>query len=311
VLYNSTDGRLSSLYLPEKAAKSFRYSIGAACSQAATGHDGFLSAYLVSGASKSGMASDFFERWCSIESHTKGTYRREILSENQSYREDIAPLLHQAVRTHYVDPDTAKKRLERLGYKKAAKVLAEYLPTTPTARSGDLGEILATEYVNRRTPFKVPLFRLRWKDGRNMALRGDDIIGIGNQSGKLQLLKAEVKSRRKLIRTTIKSALTQLRRNANRPSAHTMNYVIDRLLELKKHKTAALLEEYLDNGIAASELHHLLFTLSSNDPVKFFDETMGKYTGKVRLSAVGLVIKTHAEFIEELYKGITWQPEVK
>ena len=42
----------------------------------------------------------------------------------------------------------------RLGYKVAAKILSEAMPQTPKGRSGDLGEILATELVEeeRRRP---------------------------------------------------------------------------------------------------------------------------------------------------------------
>jgi hypothetical protein len=144
-----------------------------------------------------------------------------------------------------------------------------------------------------------------------MALRGDDVIGIGGENGKLQLLKGEVKSRRKLISTTIRSAVKQLRRNASRPSAHTVNYLIDRLLELKKKATATKLEEYLDNGIAAKDMHHLLFTMSSNDPTELFDDALGKYSDKVNVAAVGLVIADHPQFIKQLFKGITWQPKAK
>jgi hypothetical protein len=179
------------------------------------------------------------------------------------------------------------------------------------ARSGDLGEILATEYVNRRMSFRVPLFRLRSKDGRNMALRGDDVIAIGNEAGKLQLLKGEVKSKRKLIATTVQSALKQLRKNSSRPSGHTVNYLIDRLIELGKRKTAGRLEDYLDTGISAQNLHHLLFTLSGNDPTELFDAELGKYSGKVNFAAVGLVVKDHGDFVNQTYDRLKWQPETK
>ena len=144
-----------------------------------------------------------------------------------------------------------------------------------------------------------------------MALRGDDVIAVGEEAGRLQLLKGEVKSRRKLVSATVRGALRQLWRNANRPSAHTVNYVIDRLLELKKRKTAALLDAYMEDGISARDLHHLVFTMSSNDPTGLFDAALGEYKGKVRVATVGLVIKDHAEFVKEIYKDIKWQAKAK
>jgi hypothetical protein len=257
------------------------------------------------------MDEDFFKTWCSAKIHTHGTYRREVLGEVYSARREVASTLNEVVQTHYVDPERVKERIERLGYKKAAKRLNSYLPTTSRARSGDLGEILATEYVNRRMSFRVPLFRLRWKDGRNMALRGDDVIAIGNEGGNLQLLKGEVKSRRKLVATTVRYALRQLRKNASRPSGHTVNYLIDRLIELGRPKTAARLEDYLDIGISAQNLHHLLFTLSANDPTELFDAELVDYSRKVDFAAVGLVVKDHADFIKQIYEGLKWQPETR
>ena len=64
--------------------------------------------------------------------------------------------------------------MKRLGYKVAAKILSEAMPQTPKGRSGDLGEILATELVEEEIGLRVPVRRLRYKDGRNMAMRGDD-----------------------------------------------------------------------------------------------------------------------------------------
>jgi hypothetical protein len=171
-----------------------------------------------------------------------------------------------------------------------------------------LGEILATEYVNRRLPFRVPIFRLRWKDGREMALRGDDLIAIKSDGPKLQILKGEIKSRRKLTSTTIRSALAQLRNNSNRPSGHTINYIVDRLLELGDGRTADLLDRYLDSGISSKDLHHLIFTLSANDPTTIFDGQLGKYTGPVLTAAVGLIIEDHPEFIKKSYEELRWQP---
>lgn len=37
--------------------------------------------------------------------------------------------------------------MERLGYEVAAQILSEAMPQTPKGRSGDLGEILATEHT--------------------------------------------------------------------------------------------------------------------------------------------------------------------
>ena len=87
------------------------------------------------------------------------------------------------------------KRLEDLGAPETAKMLKELLPKSKRARSGDTGEILATEVAEQELGYTVPIRRLRWKDGRDAALRGDDIVGVAHDSsGKVQFLKGESKN---------------------------------------------------------------------------------------------------------------------
>ena len=75
---------------------------------------------------------------------------------------------------------------------------ARKLPTTKALRSGDLGEIYATEWIDAHSGgYHAPIKRLRWKDHRNMAMRGDDVIGIFQDADtkRLKFLKTEAKSR--------------------------------------------------------------------------------------------------------------------
>ena len=49
------------------------------------------------------------------------------------------------------------------------------MPQTPKGLSGDLGEISSRpELVEEELGLRVPVRRLRYKDDRNMAMRGDD-----------------------------------------------------------------------------------------------------------------------------------------
>ncbi|WP_258960707.1 DUF1837 domain-containing protein, partial [Klebsiella pneumoniae] len=92
------------------------------------------------------------------------------------------------------------------------------MPQTSRSRSGDLGEILATELVEEEIGLRVPVRRLRYKDGRNMAMRGDDFIGAGYDGNgeKLWLLKGEAKSNRVLGKATVTSARKVLNRDNGR-----------------------------------------------------------------------------------------------
>lgn len=101
------------------------------------------------------------------------------------------------------------------------------MPQTPKGRSGDLGEILATELVEEEIGLRVPVRRLRYKDGRNMAMRGDDFIGAGYDAAgeKPWLLKGEAKSNKVLGKATVTSARKVLNRDNGRCTPDSLLFV--------------------------------------------------------------------------------------
>jgi hypothetical protein len=108
------------------------------------------------------------------------------------------------------------------------------LPKSKKARSGELAEILASELVEEKLGFEVPVRRLRYKDGREMALRGDDFIGVKySDNDALRLLKGKSKSRNMLAETTITQARRSLNRDNGRCTPSSLLFVADRLLERK------------------------------------------------------------------------------
>jgi hypothetical protein len=58
------------------------------------------------------------------------------------------------VANHFVGEETI---LKAGGYKKAAEIVANSLPSAKKTQSGDLGALLATESVNSETAFVVPV----------------------------------------------------------------------------------------------------------------------------------------------------------
>jgi hypothetical protein len=131
-----------------------------------------------------------FDNWCT--STEDGTNRKRLwkLVERPSGRDAVRAELGQRVRSHYDRLDRIADDVAALGYAGAAEILRELLPRTKKARSGDLGEILASELVEQRMDFNIPIRRMRYKDGREVPLRGDDFIGIGHDDeDRLRLLK--------------------------------------------------------------------------------------------------------------------------
>jgi hypothetical protein len=127
----------------------------------------------------------------------------------------------------YAAEERVARVLARLGKPEAAKLIADQLPQTPQIRSGDLGEIYATEWINAHSGYRAPIKRLRLKDHRNMAMRGDDVIGMIHDPAtqRLRFLKTEAKSRIDLRAQTLQEARAGLDKDGGLPSAHALSFV--------------------------------------------------------------------------------------
>ena len=74
------------------------------------------------------------------------------------------------VPAHFASEEQVARALARLGKPAAAALIEGKLPTTKAIRSGDLGEIYATEWIDAHSGgYRAPIKRLRWKDHRKPA----------------------------------------------------------------------------------------------------------------------------------------------
>src|SRR5690606_11357211 len=83
--------------------------------------------------------------WLETELSDVGKHTLRVLEERHGIRDEVLEDLRDLIRSHYVDPSITARRMESLGASKTAALLREHYPTRKNARSGDLGEILATE----------------------------------------------------------------------------------------------------------------------------------------------------------------------
>lgn len=249
-------------------------------------------------------------RWLSTNSSSVGKHPLHLMTEQAGVRTSVLDDVRAVVRTHYVSPETAAQRVADLGAPATAKILRELLPKTKAARSGDFGEVLATEVAEQTLGFTVPVRRLRWKDGRNMALRGDDIVGVRvDPNGTLVgLLKGESKSYARLTDGVIEKAAEALDRDRGRPGRHAVLFIATRLRETGKDADAALaaqLEEAVVAGFSGSTVEQFLFALTGIDPSTLLSAHLTGASKKKRpRHAVGVQIADHADFIKLLFGGL-------
>lgn len=249
-----------------------------------------------------------YEEWCEPRREKHGRKRFIAFVEKADGRRKIEGILAETMRSHYDRLERIADDVKRLGYKAAAKILGAELPKTATARSGDLGEILATELVEEEVGLRIPIRRLRYKDGRNMAMRGDDFIGAGygSEDDKLWLLKGEAKSNKVLGKTTIANARNVLDRDNGRCTPDSLLFVANRLLESENDDDVALGRAIRDevglNAVPVGRIDHMLFTMSGNAPPTALKEDLEAAGANRDHYVVNVRIEDPQEFIAAMYE---------
>lgn len=249
-----------------------------------------------------------FNNWCVSVDETFGNHRCRVMTAH----EESIPLGIQAtaavVPEHYASEEQVARALARLGKTEAAALIQGKLPTTKAIRSGDLGEIYATEWIDAHSGgYRAPIKRLRWKDHRNMAMRGDDVIGIRQdpQTQRLHFLKTEAKSRVALTAQVLTEARAGLDKDSGLPSAHALSFISARLLELNQLPLADAIDDaLLKHGIPPQNVRHLLFTFSGNAPDALLAASLQAYPGPITQWSVGLRVDGHAAFVGAVYDRV-------
>lgn len=259
------------------------------------------------------MAPPFFDLWCNFNEEVldvPAPQKKRLwkFTEKTGGRAAIKNELCRRARSHYDTLQNIADDVARLGYAGAASVLRERIPQTKKTRSGELGEILAVELIEEKTGFTVPVRRLRYKDGRESPLRGDDFIGIEqNGQGQLRLLKGESKSRVALAKNTISDARMVLKRDGGRPTPISLTFIADRLIErggTEKVLGQALKDEVAKKSLPKSHIKHVIFTLSGNMPTQHLKDDLKAADAGREHRTINIQITDHQDFIKEIYEGI-------
>src|SRR5262249_15162894 len=147
-----------------------------------------------------------------------------LLYEPLSDVSNLILIVSERLREHYI----AEAFLKKLGRDKVVQMLRQKIPLRKKGKSGDLGEILSPEFVNSgQLPFQVPIHRLRWKDSRELPMRGEDLIGFQFDVKPLRFLKGEAKSRERLNASVLSEARAALDKNDGLPLAHTLGFIME------------------------------------------------------------------------------------
>ncbi len=249
-----------------------------------------------------------FNDWCVSVDQPVGKHHCRVMTGQAAKLAVGIQATAAIVPGHYASEEQVARALARLGKPAAAALIESKLPTTKQIRSGDLGEIFATEWIDAHSGgYRAPIKRLRWKDHRNMAMRGDDVIAIlqDPQSQRLQFLKTEAKSRAALTAQVLAEARAGLDKDGGLPSAHALHFISARLLELDNLPLADAIDDaLLKHGIPPQSVRHLLFTFSGNAPAALLAASLQAYPGPINQWGIGLRVDGHGAFIGAVYDRV-------
>lgn len=223
-----------------------------------------------------------------------------VLNELRNARAAMDESIQEAVEDHLAGLDIIAKMG---GYPKTVDYIRNKLPSSKRVRSGDFGEIMASEYVDQFTDYRVPIKKLRWKDDRSMAMRGNDVIAIKKTDRRYRLLKGESKSRAALSEAAVKEAVDGLAKHAGRPNPCSLAFISSRLREAARHTEAEVFEDFQSRAPKLDQIEHMVFTLSGNNPTGHLKKFADK-GAKVRRHLVGCVIADHQQFIASVFENI-------
>lgn len=175
---------------------------------------------------------------------------------------DLAESVAASMPSHFISD--VDHYLRKYDHKRFARFLKTQLPSNKQAKSGDFGEVVATEILRIQKPdFDIPLNRLCWKDSP-LPMRGDDVIGFDFVSKPVRVLKAECKSGKNIAASTVANARAALEKNKGLPSSHSLNFIIQRLHEADRDGEADKIDS-LDGSLTRRQVTHCIFTVSQND----------------------------------------------
>lgn len=97
-----------------------------------------------------------FNDWCDSADTPLGNHHVRVMTGRPADAATGIQVTATAVPAHYAAEERIAAALARLGKVAAAQMITNLLPQTPQIRSGDLGEIYATEWIDAHSGYRAP-----------------------------------------------------------------------------------------------------------------------------------------------------------
>ncbi len=206
--------------------------------------------------------------------------------------------------SRYSEVESLAHIAESLGKPQVSAFLRRKFPSAQSARSGDMGEVLATAYLDEECGYVVGPSRLIHKDHQEWAMRGDDVLAAKfGDDAEVLLIKGEAKSRARAQVAVVEAARASLQRDNGLPSPHSLAQFAERLLSTADMDLGdAILKLLLSQGVRPNAVTHLMFLFTGNDPKEYVESDLIAYKGAIAQRAVVLQVRGHQEFVRLAYE---------
>lgn len=243
------------------------------------------------------VPSDLFSKW--LEPGSSSGTAIEYFVEKKGSQQVGLCLLKPLMADHFVGELNV---LKLGGYEKSAETLKNSLPTNKRTQSGDMGELLATEYVNSQTEFTVPIKKLQWKSDRQMPMHGNDVLGLNYKSSPRQILKCECKSRGQFGDSAVTEASDGLNQYDGRPNPSTVAFITKRLFEQNKDDEAKIWSELqTKDPLPAKNLTQMVFALGGNDPTPALAKCPKAKVKGIQRKHAAIRLSAYPDFMKAVY----------
>lgn len=227
------------------------------------------------------------------------------LQEVGGVRDVVFNPLAEVVFAHHNDPREFRRNLEALGYPEAARVI-DRRPRDPNVRKGNLGEILASEYLRQCAHYQIPVYRLRYSI-QDSPMPGEDILafrfGAPDGSGR-ELLVGESKVRDRYASNVVIEAHNQLVNYEHRPRPKSFLLIVHALREQGQDEESDRVLRFLDKFAPHQPTRrNLIFLVTGNEPRDPFGCIQALGSGNVieNLTAVNVHISDLENFVNALF----------
>jgi hypothetical protein len=248
--------------------------------------------------------ADFDNFWFSPGSqHSSYTkFEHRPIQERTTARRRVKAALADAVLDHHVFPAVIEGALRRIGFTKTLRLLSQRLPRERRTRTGNFGEVLASEHLRQRYGYQMPVFKLRYMDHPNMPMRGEDLVAF-RLSGKrviAGLCIGEAKTMQAFRPQEVQDAHDRLKQ-AYHPHPVSLA-MISSILYGQKSPLAEEVDKVLETlSVRSFPRENWIFLVTGNDPANPFSVVQAADEVIENLTCVNLCLADLEALVQEVF----------